>query len=167
MQLALSLHKSKVFSFCLNGTNFKYLYEISNTVITRVDLISHSSSNVWCWNDLGVVFLSNLSFAELVKKICSTARSRAAVIMKCFSSRDRNVLFMAFTVFVRPTLEYRSTIWNPLCDIKRIESVQRRFTKRLYGLHDLSYADRLKVLNSESLQSRVQKFILQLVFCNY
>ena len=155
-QLPLSLEKSKVISFCLNGTSLEFLYNISSTVLTRVDLI----------NDLGILFSSNLSFSEHIKNICSTARTRAAVIMKCFSSRDRNVLFMAFTVFVRPTLEYCSTIWNPfrLCDIKRIESVQRRFTKRLYGLHNLSYADRLRVLNSESLQSRRIKSDLKLYF---
>ena len=40
----------------------------------------------------------------------------------------------AFKVYARPLLEYASQAWSPyqLKDIKRIESIQRRFTKRLY-----------------------------------
>jgi len=37
-------------------------------------------------------------------------------------------------------------------DIEQIEKVQRRFTKRLKGLSELSYDDRLKLLNPERLE---------------
>ena len=62
----------------------------------------------------------------------------------------------AFTVYVRPILEYCSNVWSPyrLCDIKKIESVQRVFTKKLLGLSDLPYPDRLNCLNVESLEMR-------------
>jgi len=36
-------------------------------------------------------------------------------------------------------------------DIHRLEAVQRRFTKRLAGLHNMSYWDRLDYLNLDSL----------------
>ena len=39
--------------------------------------------------------------------------------------------------------------------IIRIENVQRRFTKRLPGLYDLSYVDRLKSCNIELLELRI------------
>ena len=41
---------------------------------------------------------------------------------------------------MRPVLEYPSTIWNPVYkyDIIKLEAVQRRFLKRLDGLHSLS-----------------------------
>jgi len=47
------------------------------------------------------------------------------------------VLFRAFTVYVRPILEYCSPVWNPVYigDIKRIEAVQRR----LSGYRHISY----------------------------
>ena len=46
--------------------------------------------------------------------------------------------------------------WNPgyFCDINKVESVQRRFTKRLKGLNSWSYVNRLKVLNTYSLELR-------------
>ena len=39
-------------------------------------------------------------------------------------------------------------------DIYRLEAVQRRFTKRLAGLHNMSYWDRLYYLNWDSLYNR-------------
>jgi hypothetical protein len=56
------------------------------------------------------------------------------------------VLFKAFTVYVRPVLEYCSSVWNPCYygDINKIESVQRRFTKYLAGLKDCSYVSASK-----------------------
>ena len=57
---------------------------------------------------------------------------------------------------MRPILEYCAAVWNLgyLCDKNKTESVQRRFTKRLKGLHSLSYVNRLKVLNADSLELR-------------
>ena len=39
-------------------------------------------------------------------------------------------------------------------DIKAVEKVQRRFTKRLSGLRDCSYSERLQKLNLQSLELR-------------
>ena len=54
----------------------------------------------------------------------------------------------AFKIYVWPLLKYASEAWSPyqLKDIKRIESVQRRFTKRLPGLSHLNYINRLQSL---------------------
>ena len=69
-----------------------------------------------------------------------------------------------FKVFVRPEVEYASQIWNPvlLKDIKLLESVQRKYTKRIPGLHGNSYNDRLKKLNLETLEFR--RLMLDLIF---
>jgi len=47
--------------------------------------------------------------------------------------------------------------------VHNIEKVQRRFTKRLHGLKDLSYAERLQCLNIPSLELR--RLHLDLLFC--
>jgi len=60
-------------------------------------------------------------------------------------------------VYIRPLLEYCSPVWAPVyvTDINLIERVQRRFTKRLSGLWDLSYFERLRMLGSiETLELR-------------
>jgi len=62
----------------------------------------------------------------------------------------------AYVTYVRPLLEYAVCVWSPyqLDDIAKIESVQRRFTKRLPGLSNASYSDRLSILGLRSLQLR-------------
>ena len=61
-----------------------------------------------------------------------------------------------FNTYVRSSLEYASQVWNPcqIGEIDLVESVQRRFTKRLPGLKHLSYPDRLKQLGLKSLELR-------------
>jgi len=58
-------------------------------------------------------------------------------------------------VYVRPMLEFSSTVWNMTKqNICKVESLQTRFTKRLVGLSKISYNRRLEMLNIESLEER-------------
>jgi hypothetical protein len=61
-----------------------------------------------------------------------------------------------------PILEYNSAVWSPslLYLIGLIESVQRSFSKRLPSLSSLTYAERLAVLNLETLELRRLRFDL-------
>ena len=62
----------------------------------------------------------------------------------------------SFKIYIRPLLEYSSTIWSPsyIAEIMLIESVQRDFTKRIPGCTHLSYPERLSVLRLQSLEHR-------------
>jgi ribonuclease P/MRP protein subunit RPP40 len=81
--------------------------------------------------DLGVSYDDQLSFSPHLSKIVVEASQRAKLILKCFRSRDSQLLMRAFCTFVRPLLEFSSVIWSPytIADLNRIESVQRSFTK--------------------------------------
>jgi len=116
--------------------------------------------------DLGVTIDNALRFASHCNDIASRAHRRAMLILRCFESRDPHLLFKAFTVYVRPMVEYCSAVWSPSykCDIALIETVQRRFTKRLYGFNALSYAERLARLNAETLELRRLKFDLATIY---
>ena len=63
-------------------------------------------------------------------------------------------------------MEYACPVWSPylLKDITLVESVQRRFTKYLPGLFNLTYSERLAVLNLESLELRRLRYDLALTF---
>jgi len=86
-------------------------------------------------------------------------------IHRCFVSRDTNTLLPTYIVYVRPLVEHNSVIWSPstLRDIDAIESVQHRFTKRLPGLYSVSYTDRLKRLDLQSLELR--RLVTDLIVC--
>jgi len=105
-------------------------------------------------------------FRPHIDNIVSKAALRAKLILKSFRSRDPSLLTRTFCMFVRPVLEYCSTIWNPCLkrDINKIESVQKRFTRRLSGLHNLSYSCRLARLNLDNLYCRRVKTDLTMCY---
>jgi len=154
-QLPLAFNKCQVISFNNSNTKIAFNYSLLNYNLTCVDTIT----------DLGIILSSDLSFTKLIDQQCSKARCRS-MILKSFQSCDRLLLFKAFTVYVRPLLEYCCNVWSPyrLCDIRKIESVQRLFTKRLNGLKETSYPERLKCLEAESLEVRRIKFDLSMYF---
>jgi len=67
-----------------------------------------------------------------------------------------SVLRKAFIAYIRPLLEFASSIWSPTQAgiIDELESVQRQFTERIPALHEFSCRDRLSALNLESLEHR-------------
>ena len=109
-----------------------------------------------CVRDLGVLVDPQLKFMAHVNSVVSRAHTRSNLILKCFVSRNRTTLVKAFTTYVRPLVEYASPVWSPstLTAIDNIETVQRRFTKRIPGLQSHSYHIRLTLLGIESLEAR-------------
>lgn len=61
-----------------------------------------------------------------------------------------------FVTYVRPFLEYCIPVYNPHTskNIIKLESVQRNFTKRLRGFHNIQYQERLAMLDIESMELR-------------
>ena len=61
-----------------------------------------------------------------------------------------------YTVMVRPHLEYGNVVWHPQFkkDLELLEGVQRRATKMVPGLHNLSYEERLRRMDLPSLLYR-------------
>ena len=115
---------------------------------------------------MGITVDQNLTFRNHVENIVSRASIRSNLILRCFVSGERRLLLKAFTVYVRPILEFDSCVWSPHFhqDIERLESVQRRFTKRLSGLKDYDYLTRLQKLDLETLELRRLKADLILTY---
>jgi len=86
-----------------------------------------------------IITSHDLSFSEHINNIVFKAHQRANAILCCFVSRNITLLLRAYLVYVRPLLEYNSTIWSPhyKYDIDAVERVQRLFTKRLPPIHAL------------------------------
>jgi len=105
--------------------------------------------------DLGIVVDSHLCFSENLANFAFKAHQRAnlGLIHHCFSSRNRNMLIKAFNVYLCPIIEFNSPVWSPslMGNIFLIESVQRKFIKRIAGISGLKYYSRLRMLGLESL----------------
>jgi ribonuclease P/MRP protein subunit RPP40 len=69
----------------------------------------------WCTEarDLGVLIDNKLQFNQHIASVVHKARARARLIVRSFCSRDSSVLMKAFITYVRPMLEYCSSVWSP------------------------------------------------------
>ena len=77
---------------------------------------------------LGVQLTPDLSWSPHVSDICKKARRLIGLLYRRFyKNTDTSTLLHLFKTFVRPHLEYCSTVWDPhlLGDIEALEKVQR------------------------------------------
>ena len=116
--------------------------------------------------DLGIIVDPHLKFTNHIFEIVKKANQRAALIHRSFLSKNPTNLILAYKIYVRPLLEYASPVWNPsqINLINTLEAVQRKFTKRIPGLSDITYSERLKILNLLSLEHRRLQFDLVTCF---
>lgn len=106
--------------------------------------------------DLGVIIDEDLSFDIHISEMVKRANQMLGIIKRNFKGLDRNSLLAIYKSMVRSKLEYAHSVWNPHKQkhIKMIERVQRRATKLMPGLRDLSYTERLKCLKLPTLAFR-------------
>jgi len=145
-QLPLSVSKCNwmLISNCRN--NDFITINLQGSLLGRVDEVK----------DLGVLFNSKLNFSEHISQIVSKAKQRIYLLFKAFSSSNTQALILAYKTYVLPIVEYCSPVWSPslVCDIMKLEAVQRLFTRRLDPCRNLSYSERLNYCCLITLERR-------------
>ena len=136
-------------------------YSLNNTLIPKY-------SN---FRDLGIVFDDNIKFNIHINNICSKAYVISNIIVRCFTTNNSYYLVKAYSTYIRPLLDYVSSIWNPGKDFiglnKLIEKVQHKFIKRIYfrcNIIKSTYDIRLCFLNLMNLSHRRLRADLILAF---
>ena len=106
--------------------------------------------------DLGVLIDDRLNFRSHIKGIVGKANRILGLIRIGFECLDKEMFMKLYPVLVRPHLEYCVQVWSPHFrrDIKLIEGVQRRATKLVPELRELSYEERLERLGLTTLEER-------------
>ena len=106
--------------------------------------------------DIGVILTDNLKPARQCAEAARKASAVLTQISKVFHYRDRFTFKKLYIQYVRPHLEYATSVWNPWQqkDIDLLEGVQRRAIKMVSGLRSNDYLERLSELNMETLQAR-------------
>ena len=115
--------------------------------------------------DLGIVMSNNLRFDEHIGTIVNKASQMAGWILRSFKTRNADTMMTLYKQLVRSGLEYCCPLWSPNEEglKKKIENVQRSFTRRIEGLTGTgrpSYWDRLKLLNIYSMERRRDRYII-------
>ena len=106
--------------------------------------------------DLGVVINSEGSPEDHINQITRKAYNLLTNMRIAFTHVDVDMVKKIITTYIRPMLEYAAVIWNPNLqkDINKLERIQRAATRWPPELRDLSYEERLKVLDLPSLEAR-------------
>ena len=139
----LNINHSKCLILHLGKSNDNFKYHLSGFVVPYSHFVS----------DLGITIDCNLLFDKHIDNIVSKARNRCKVFLKYFISRDKDTMLKFFITYVRPILEYGSSIWSPTSSslIAKIEGVQRFFTNKIPTCTFLPYSQRLNILSINSL----------------
>ena len=130
-------------------------YSINGETLQQVDRV----------RDLRIMMDPSLKFASHIDTITHKAAAVSWTIMASLSSRDQEVLKLAFCTYVGSILEYCSPVWNPHHKylIDRVEKIQKRFTKSIPSVAKYPYMERLRHLKLMTLERR--RLLADLTFC--
>merc|ERR1712066_303853 len=116
--------------------------------------------------DLGVLATNDLMFKEHIGKITTECRVIMADLMRTFSIREREPMIKPFNSYIMSKLEYCCVIWSPSAwdrgqdKINMIEKIQQTFTKKIEGLENLDYHQRLKECGLYSMERRRERYMI-------
>merc|ERR1712033_91174 len=89
-----------------------------------------------------------------------------ADLMRTFSIREREPMIKFFNSYIKSKLEYCCVIWSPSAwergqdEINMIEKIQQALQKKIEGLENLDYHQRLKECNLYSMERRRERYMI-------
>ena len=112
--------------------------------------------------DLGILVSSDRSWSPHIEQTAQSARKMASWVLSAFADRTPTVMLTLYKSIVRSRLEYCCPVWNPvkISDIQKQENVERCFVRKIAGLKDMNYWERLKKLKMMSLQRRRERYCI-------
>ena len=152
--MSFNVEKCSVIHF--GNNNPKFSYKMSDTSLKETCLE----------RDLGVYISPDLKPSEQCKLAANRGIHALYQVQKSFLYRDHKTFVNIYKQYVRCHLEYASPAWNPsnLADIDKLENVQKKAVNLVQGLEGLTYEEKLKKLNLETLRVRRIKADLTLAF---
>jgi hypothetical protein len=117
---------------------------------------NHILNTSRCEKDIGIFIDDELKFDTHINHIVNKANRILAICKRTFASINIDTFRLLYKGLIRPQLEYASSVWSPhlIRQIDILEKVQKRATKLVPGLSNLSYPDRLKTLKLPTLKYR-------------
>ncbi|KAK3108052.1 hypothetical protein FSP39_000221 [Pinctada imbricata] len=139
-----------------NADKCKHMHIGKNYHATSYSMDGKEISKTNCERDLGVMIDDQLKFQQHINTAVKKANQKLGIIKRNFNHLDKNSFVSLYKALVRPHLEYASSVWSTIFkkDAIAIENTQRRATKILRGISNLTYPERLKYLGLPSLEYR-------------
>ena len=106
--------------------------------------------------DLGVTMNANMKVSEQCRIAASKGNQVLGMIRRNITHKEKSLIIPLYKAIVRPHLEYCIRAWNPHLrkDVDMLEKIQRRATKLIPELRDLTYEERLKECGLTTLETR-------------
>ena len=106
--------------------------------------------------DLGVTISADMKVSEQCGIAASESNKMFGLIRGNITYKNKRLIIPLYKAIVRPHLEYCIQAWRPYRkkDIDTLERIQRRATKLIPKLRDLSYEERLKECGLTNLETR-------------
>ena len=106
--------------------------------------------------DLGVTFSADMKVSEQCRIAASKGNQVLGLIRRTITYKEKQLIVFLFKAIVRPHLEYCIQAWKPYRkkDIDKLERIQRRATKIIPELRDLSYESHLLQGGLTALETR-------------
>ena len=106
--------------------------------------------------DLGVTISADMKVSEQCGIAASKGNKIIGLIRRNITYKGKKLIIPLYKAIVRPHLEYCIQAWRPYRkkDIDTLERIQRRATKMIPELRDLSYEERLKECGLTTLETR-------------
>ena len=144
----LKFHPEKCFNLTIGigkGEESSYHMMIGN--------VKHKMTKIEEIKDIGVIIDSNLKFEKHINAKIVTANKIQDIIRGTYMFLNKEIFYKAL---VCSHFDYAMSIWNPhmIKFIESIEIVQRRATKLIPKIKNLTYPERLKALNLPTLLYR-------------
>ena len=171
MQMSYNIEKCHTLHLGSKNKSHQYtMYKQCNTRRSTnsisYDLVFHKLEEVEYEKDLGVIIDRNLNFRKHISTKINKANSLLHLIKHTFKYLDINMFNQLYKGLIRPHLEYASPAWSPSWrkDIENLEKVQRRATRMIPMLQDLTYPERLQHLQLPTLAYRRLRIDLLLMY---
>ena len=156
----MEFHTSKcqVLSITNNAKPIIGKYQIYDDILVQVNCAKH----------LGIHIDSKLAFNTHVEAIVKKAKSTCAFLAINIPQCSRKVMQMAYTTYIRPTVEYASPVWDPHTkrNTNKVKMVQRRCARYVTGNFDRtsSVTSLLNCLSWPTLEESRRQYRLAVMY---
>ena len=143
-QMLLNFGKCKCLHTGQGNTGMNY--EMGGTILSKTVKETY----------LGVTMNANMKVSEQCRIAASKGNQILGMIRRNITYKEKSLIIPLYKAIVRPHLEYCIQAWNPHLrkDVDMLERIQRRATKVIPGLRDLTYEERLKECGLTTLETR-------------
>lgn len=150
--------KCQILTITRKKNPIKHDYVLHGQILTHVQSAKY----------LGCTLNSQLDWGQHIHNITNKANGTLAFLRRNLNIGSNRVKSQAYHSFVRPIVEYASTVWDPYNknDIQRVEMVQRRAARYVTNRYRnrSSVGDMLDSLQWETLEHRRQTARLCMLF---